>query len=253
MKTFLAACQELVFPSFCLGCGQRLPRRRLPLFCAGCRAGITPLASPRCPCCGVPFLTGEDHLCGACLRQDFAFDLARAALIYQPPVTGLISALKFQGQLTGLASLAALARESRGFQELSAPELILPVPLHPHRLRQRGFNQALLLARVCFFEHRALIHPGVLQRHRATLPQTGLGGPLRRRNLQGAFSLIQPQMVKNKKILLVDDVFTTGSTVQECARILRRAGADRIEIFTLARALPPPHPSPANQKVTNCI
>lgn len=235
MKTFLASCQELVFPSSCLGCGRRLPWRRLPLFCTDCLSSIKALASPRCPCCGAPFPGGADHLCGACLRGTFAFDLARAALIYQPPVTVLISALKFQGQLTGLASLAALARTSTALRELSVPELILPVPLHLSRLRKRGFNQALLLARSCFPERKALIHPGVLQRHRATVPQTTLSGVLRRRNLFGSFSLIQPQMVKNRKILLVDDVFTTGSTVQECARILRRAGAARIEIFTLAR------------------
>ena len=236
MKTFLASCQELVFPSSCLACGLRLPWRRLPLFCTDCLSGIKALASPRCQCCGAPFPGGADHRCGACLRDTFSFDLARAALVYQPPVTVLISALKFQGQLTGLASLAALARTSTALRELSVPELILPVPLHPHRLRQRGFNQALLLARACFPERKALIHPGVLQRHRATVPQTTLSGVLRRRNLIGSFSLIQPQMVKNRKILLVDDVFTTGSTVQECARILRQAGAARVEIFTLARA-----------------
>jgi ComF family protein len=235
VKSFLASCQELAFPSYCLGCQQRLPWRRLPLFCDDCLSGITPISSPRCQCCGMGFAAGEDHLCGTCLQEVFAFDLARAALAYQPPITTLISALKFQGQLTGLATLAALARSSRGFQELSAPELILPVPLHPKRLRERGYNQALLLARACFPEHRTLIHPGVLQRNRATVPQTSLSGTLRRKNLFGAFSLIQPHMVNNRKILLVDDVFTTGSTVQECARILHRAGAARVEIFTLAR------------------
>lgn len=235
MKTFLASCQELVFPSYCLSCQKRLVWRRLPLFCDDCLSAITAIGSPRCPCCGMGFAAGEDHLCGACLQHVFTFDLARAALAYQPPITHLISALKFQGQLTGLASLATLARASRGFQELSVPDLILPVPLHPSRLRNRGFNQALLLARACFPERRALIHPGVVQRHRATVPQTTLSGSMRRKNLFGAFSLIQPQMVNNKKILLVDDVFTTGSTVQECARILHRAGAARVEIFTLTR------------------
>lgn len=237
VKTFLASCQELVFPSSCLGCGRRLPWRRLPLFCTDCLAGIKSLASPRCHCCGAPFPGGTDHLCGACLRETFAFDLARTALAYQPPVTVLISALKFQGQLTGLASLAMLARSSPAIRELSVPELILPVPLHPYRLRERGFNQALLLAEACFSERKALIHPGVLQRHRATVPQTTLSGTQRRKNLIGSFSLIQPQLIKNRKILLVDDVFTTGQTVHECAKVLRKADAGRIEVFTVARAL----------------
>ena len=153
--------------------------------------------------------------------------------------------------MTGLASLAALARASGGFRSLAIPDLILPVPLHPRRLRQRGFNQALLLARACFPEQQVLIDPFLLQRHRATVAQTGLSGTLRRKNLFGAFSLIQPDMVKNKKILLVDDVFTTGSTVQECSRILRRAGAGRIEIFTLARTTDHHRAAPASTNTTS--
>lgn len=235
MKAFLASCQELVFPSSCLACRRRLSWRRQPLFCKDCREQITPVAQPRCECCGAPFAAGANHLCGPCLKQHFAFDLARSALIYQPPITHLISALKYQGRLTGLSSLAALARASEGFRDLSVPDLILPVPLHQNRLRERGFNQALLLARACFPEHRALINTGVLQRHRQTPPQTTLSGTFRRRNLIGSFSLIQPHMVNNRKILLVDDVFTTGSTVHECARIIREGGAVGVEVFTLAR------------------
>lgn len=242
MKTFLAACQELVFPSYCLGCNERLPRRRLPLFCDGCRGAIRPISSPLCTCCGTPHPEGDDHLCGACLRHEFAFDRARSALVYRPPVTGLIGAIKYQRQLTALASLAVLARQSRGLRELVVPDFILPIPLHPSRLRERGFNQALLVARACFPEHQDRINPFLLRRDRATPPQTSLGGTRRRKNLIGAFSAIQPDMLKNRKLLLVDDVFTTGSTVQECARILRRAGAARIEIFTLARAVDPLRP-----------
>lgn len=239
MKNFFAACQELVFPSFCLGCNERLPRRRLPLFCDACRGALRLIVPPLCPCCGTPHPTGDDHLCGACLRREFAFDRARSALVYRSPVTGLIGAIKYQGQLTPLASLAALARESKGFHELAVPDLILPVPLHPSRLRERGFNQALLVARACFPAHRDRINPFLLRRTRATPAQTSLGGTRRRKNLFGAFSVIQPDILKNRKLLLVDDVYTTGSTVQECARTLRRAGAAKIEIFTLARTADP--------------
>ncbi|HHO47051.1 MAG TPA: ComF family protein [Desulfobacteraceae bacterium] len=237
MHTLLAACRELVFPPACLACGRRLPLDRLPLLCDDCHPLMPFIRSPRCPCCGLPYARGEDHLCGVCLAKPYSFSLARAALAYQPPAASLIGALKFQGLMTGVASLANLAVNSPGFRELSAPDLILPVPLHPKRLRRRGFNQALVLARFCFPGRGRIIDAFTLTKISPTVPQTQLSGTERRRNISGSFSVKQPQKVKNKKILLIDDVFTTGSTVNECARILRRAGADRVEIFTLARTI----------------
>src|SRR5512143_554397 len=114
LRTLWASCQELVFPSSCLACGRRLSWRDLPLFCAACRPAVRAIEPPLCRCCGTPFVAGHDQLCGSCLRPAFAFDLAHSALVYQPPVTSLISALKFEGQLAGLTSLAALARTSSG-------------------------------------------------------------------------------------------------------------------------------------------
>lgn len=235
--SILAACQELVFPSSCLGCGTRLPCRRQPLLCDDCRNRIPFVHSPRCPSCDLPYERGEDHLCGFCLKGSYSFSLARAATLYRPPVSSLISAMKFQGQMTCLSTLTWLSVTSPGFRELSEPDIIMPVPLHAGRLRRRGFNQSLVLARSCFPGRRRIIDAANLIKTRPTAPQTQLGGPDRRRNISGSFSLKQPQKVKNKKILLIDDVFTTGSTVNECARMLRRAGADRVEIFTVARAL----------------
>jgi len=156
---------------------------------------------------------------------------------YREPVTSLVSALKFHGNLTVLATLAYLACNSMGMADLSEPDIILPVPLHPKRLRERHFNQSALIARACFPGKRQKIAPDVLVRHRATPPQTGLRGSERRKNLSGAFSLNTPKQIQGKGILLIDDVFTTGSTVNECAKVLRRAGAKRIEVFTLARAI----------------
>lgn len=235
MRSCLSACRELVFPSSCLACERRLPLDRLPLFCDDCLTRIPFIRSPRCPRCGLPHAVGKDHTCGICLTKPYSFSLARAALLYQPPIAQLISALKFTGQMTALASLGRLAVTSPGFRELSDPDLILPVPLHAQRLRQRGFNQSLILARCFFPDRRRIIDPAALVKIRPTVPQTQLSGTERRRNISGSFSVKQPHKVKNKKILLVDDVFTTGSTVNECAGTLRRAGAERVEIFTLAR------------------
>ncbi len=237
LKLLIESCQELIFPSACLHCGNRLPCRELPLLCGDCLAEINHIFSPHCPVCGMPLPAGREHLCGPCLRSTYAFDKARAALYYREPVTSLISSLKFNGTLTGLATLAYLANNSPRTKDLSIPDLILPVPLYAQRLRERKFNQATLIARACFRSDREKIKPDILVRHRATPTQTGLTGAARRKNLSRAFSVRKPEQIKNKNILLVDDVFTTGSTVNECAKILRKAGAKRIEVFTVARAL----------------
>lgn len=229
--------QELVFPSFCLECEKRLPCLDLPLLCSDCLTNIKYITSPKCTCCGAPFQTGQDHLCSLCMKNNFAFDLARAALYYRESVTKLISALKFNGTLTGLATLAQLARSAPKISDLSEPDIILPVPLHIKRLRERKFNQALVIAQTCFPASKHKICGDNLLRHRATSPQTTLSGTKRRKNLTGAFSLRNQEVVKDKTVLLIDDVFTTGSTVNECAKVLKKAGAKRIEVFTLARAL----------------
>jgi ComF family protein len=116
-------------------------------------------------------------------------------------------------------------------------ELILSVPLHPRRLRQRGFNQSLLLARRVRRRHSIPLEITALQRTRHTEPQTQLSGSERQKNIRGAFEVRRPEVVAEKHILLVDDVFTTGSTVQECAKVLLRAGAQQVDVLTLARAL----------------
>ncbi len=141
--------------------------------------------------------------------------------------------------MTGLATMAALATQSAVVSDFTTPDLIFPVPLHKSRLRQRGFNQALLLAGSSFPQWRNRIIADGLLRIRATAPQTSLDGAGRRKNLKGAFALKDPDMARGKIILLVDDVFTTGSTVCECSRILQAGGAGRVEVFTLARSVRP--------------
>lgn len=146
-----------------------------------------------------------------------------------------------------MSSFAALAEEADATALFHEPDLILPVPLHIRRLRWRGFNQSLLLAKTCFSTWKEKIHPDLLQRHRATIPQTQLDGADRRSNLAGAFSLRDPEAVRDKRVLLVDDVFTTGSTLRECAEILSKAGAGKIIAFTLARTAIFPYPCLQNK------
>ena len=231
------ALKDLLFPPACLGCERRLDHSRPPLFCADCQAELAFIRSPLCPCCGTPHVAGGDHLCGACLNSRYAFDAARSLLYYQAPVANIILALKFGGNLAAVASLEALTTGSDCLGQLGEPDLVLPVPLHPNRLRERGFNQALVLAKGCFPQWRDKINTELLARTRLTTPQSQLSGKERRTNLRKVFTLAQSGGVTGKRVLLVDDVFTTGSTVQECSTILRAGGAARIEVFTLARSL----------------
>ncbi|MBI5556992.1 MAG: ComF family protein [Deltaproteobacteria bacterium] len=128
-----------------------------------------------------------------------------------------------------------MKEQSVGCQDLISPDRIIPVPLHMNRLRQRGFNQSLLLARAFFPDQRNKIIKTALRRQRDTIAQTGLTGLSRRKNLRDAFVVEKKDDVSGKKILLIDDVFTTGTTVNECARVLKQAGAERVDVLTLAR------------------
>ena len=134
-----------------------------------------------------------------------------------------------------LSTFAALKNNSPVFKDIFTPDIIMPVPLHPERLRLRGFNQSLVLARIFYKEQNKKIDCHNLVRIRNTRAQIKLKGDERRKNLNNAFSLIRPEQVREKKIVIIDDVFTTGTTVEECSRILRQAGAAEVQVLTLAR------------------
>ncbi|MBU0680989.1 MAG: ComF family protein [Proteobacteria bacterium] len=175
---------------------------------------------------------GGSHLCTLCRQKKYAFERARAVFCYNDEIGKLIHSLKFSGKKTGLRTMAVLAQNS-SLADLSSPDIIVPVPLHPLKLKSRGFNQSLLLAKVFFPDQKAKISH-CLVRSRHTRPQTGLKGDERRKNVVGAFLVREPERVQGKKICLVDDVFTTGTTVNECAKTLKKAGAASVEVATLA-------------------
>jgi ComF family protein len=175
---------------------------------------------------------GDSHLCTLCRQKKYAFERARAVFCYNDKIGKLIHSLKFSGKKTGLSTMAVLAQNS-SLADLSSPDIIVPVPLHPLKLKGRGFNQSLLLAQVFFPDQKAKIHH-CLVRSRHTRPQTGLKGDERRKNVVGAFLVRETERVQGKKICLVDDVFTTGTTVNECAKTLKKAGAASVEVATLA-------------------
>ena len=143
--------------------------------------------------------------------------------------------LKYSCNTSGLETFRKLKKKSSSLKDLPEADFIFPVPLHAKRLRQRGYNQAQLLARAFFYKEKNKIKNDILTRCRNTPPQTGLDGAERRKNLKNAFCVNNKDLVSGKTILLVDDVFTTGTTVNECARVLVKAGADNVDVLTLAR------------------
>jgi ComF family protein len=175
---------------------------------------------------------GADRLCGDCQTEPPPFARARAAAIYEGPVASAIKRFKFAGQMAMLPLLQSWLRMPVCRELVAAADLLVPVPLHPRRLKARGFNQALLLARGVREKPVGL---ETLVRGRHTVPQVGLNRNERRDNVKGAFAVPHPEDIKGKNILLIDDLLTTGATVRECARVLRRAGAARVEVLTAAR------------------
>lgn len=228
------ALARLCFPPSCLACGLYLDNADL-LFCPVCLQKIRFIVPPFCLICGRPFAAGDSHLCGQCLKKNWHFRKARAVFLYDETVAKPILSFKFGGRKAGLPTFQRLKEQSYCCTDLVQPDLILPVPLHPKRLRSRGFNQALLLARRFFPEEGEKIVTGILQRRRDTPAQTGLDGAARRKNMRDAFDVNQVERVRGRAIILIDDVFTTGSTVNECARVLMAAGAARVDVLTLAR------------------
>lgn len=237
---FLRALLDTFFPPLCHVCRSFVPDAGGIHLCAACRDKVAPVRSPLCPVCGLPFATedGIDHPCGPCLTTRPPFDAARSAARFEGPVQALIHRFKYGGKVHLARPLGLLAAESLSdFVPAGGADFIVPVPLHRRRLRERGFNQAQLLGRVLAKQWRIPLSVDNLRRIRWTEPQTGLAADDRRRNVRGAFRVADPSRFRERRLLLVDDVYTTGGTVTECARALKAAGAGEVLAVTVARAV----------------
>jgi len=239
-----------LFPSDCRLCGTPLVNiSRLPV-CEDCLAAMKPIAGEVCSLCGERMpgayalsQDGSNPRCGLCRRVEPPFTRAVAYGSYDGGLRELIHLLKY-AQVTPAATMLGgmLARAMAAIEpSLGAAEvLVIPVPLHGSKLRQRGFNQSELVVRAALKFRpagRYVLRPQVLKRSRLTQSQTGLTRHQRRENIRGAFAVKDGSQVAGREILLVDDVFTTGTTVSECARVLRRAGASKVWVATVARTL----------------
>ncbi len=199
--------------------------------CAPCRGDLPRIAHP-CPRCGEAMGAPSALPCGHCQRHPPPFDELVSACAWQAPVTGFVGGLKFREQLPAARLLGHLLADAVSGRP--PPDVLLPVPLHARRLRQRGYNQAREIARFTARRLGLPIDPTLVKRTRPTPPQQGLHARERRRNLRGAFALTGA--LPGKHVAIVDDVVTTGSTVGEIARLLRRAGAERVVVWAAARA-----------------
>jgi ComF family protein len=228
---------DLLFPGDCEVCDAPLPPDHAGCICSACLAAMSPPPPPLCPRCGVPLR--PDRPCPACAAHPPAFAAARAAALYLPaadglnPLAGAVHKLKY-GQRRPVANVLVVLLAAR--YPFADDALLVPVPLHPARLRMRGFNQAHLLARG-LAHHRGLsLAPRALRRRRMTRQQPGLSAAERRRNLAGAFTVRQPSLVAGRSVVLVDDVLTTGATADACAHALQAAGAARVDVYVVGRA-----------------
>lgn len=234
---------NFLYPPHCAGCDRRLPVSEARRLCASCLASVERLPDPLCAVCGMPIVfSSASGWCGRCAESPPHFSRARAIARYRAGsdedaqmLPSLIRRHKY-GLDQSLARALAECLDPLPFAP-GEHDLIMPVPLHYARLRWRGFNQAALLGSVIARRLGRPLNSNTLLRVRETTPQTGQNMRERRRNMRNAFTVRRPATVANRTILLIDDVITTGSTADECARTLLAAGARKVEVLTLARAL----------------
>ncbi len=250
---------DFLFPPKCAACDTMILPDRESDFCSECMRDIHWIKDPLCFICGYGFATVDErrdpsgadspapvdsattrsrnHLCGDCIKKTYRFDRARSATFYRGKVKETIKRFKFLKMPELARPLARITVASEVVKSaLREADTLVPVPLHKARLNQRGFNQSLLLARELSRATGLKLLEHTLRRTRHTLPQVGLGKKERRRNVKGAFEVRNPGDVKDKSIVLVDDVFTTGNTLNECSRVLKKAGAGQVIAVTVSRA-----------------
>ncbi|MBU1170776.1 MAG: ComF family protein [Proteobacteria bacterium] len=268
LKTIFLSLKDAVFPLKCLACqelflrqtahcemdlapGKGLYAHHTSLYlCEHCRRDFQGIESPICLRCGLMFKErfSGDHLCGDCLTKPGKISFARALGVYDRSLKYLIHALKYRGKIQVSRALSRLLYAlycqcyTNETMECEGPDIILPVPLFKKRFRQRGFNQAWLLIKdwplflACRSgnEKTECIKDGLV-RNRWTDPQAGLDRKKRQSNIKGAFSLSSHLDVRKKHVLLIDDVYTTGATVEECAAVLMKNGARKVDVLTVSR------------------
>jgi ComF family protein len=226
---------DLLFPPRCGNCDSYLEEAESGL-CTSCLAQVSFLRAPLCDTCGQGFLGGsrDGHLCSNCLRDPPPYSLARSLVHYGPVSADLLKRLKYHSDLTVAAAIRGIISKAE-MSPFTGCDLVLPVPLSRQRLQQRGFNQALFLARLSFAGKGIPIAPAILVKKKDTASQAGLKRQARQHNLRGSFGIRRHAAITSRRVCLVDDIFTTGATVAECSRTLLAGGAAEVLVLTFAR------------------
>ena len=229
---------DFFFPARCFVCRKEIfPTQNI---CKTCSSQIKYISSPICIQCGIPFGSkiGRNHLCGDCSTSELYFSKARAVGYYEGVLQEAIHQFKYNKKTFLAKHLGALmANYDLDSFDFKSYDSMIPVPLHFKRLRERGFNQALSLARYIGKRYDTPVDFKSLRRIRWEAPQINLGKIERARNVKGAFVLYYKSRFKDKDILIIDDVYTSGATVNECAKVLKKAGVASVDVFTLSRAV----------------
>lgn len=238
VKELLNDVCDIIFPPQCLACAEIINQPTKQLFCSDCLEKINFITDNFCPICGMPFLLNSagSHVCGSCLENKPYYCQARAVAAFETVIMDAIHKFKYGRNISighALGSfMADFAFPDFDFSEYS---LLIPVPLHIKRLRERGFNQSLLLARQIGKKYKLPVDFSLLKRCKFTLTQTGLNKAEREKNVKGALTVADEKKVNGQNIILIDDVFTTGATINECAKVLLKAGAQKTAVLTLSR------------------
>jgi len=224
---------NILFPENCPACEKPALNHEISPLCSECWSSINPYSGPICRMCGKPLPSDEAMNCGECLTEEPAFQYARSYGLYEDVLKRGINLFKYHGKKRLSKPLAEFLLQ----MDLPSADAVIPVPVHRKRLRQREFNQSALLAREVAKKQDAELIINCLVKTRDTQPQVGLSSEQRKTNLRGVFANNDNESVRAKDVILVDDVATTGTTIRECSKVLKKAGAATIYAISLAHGL----------------
>ena len=245
MGVYWNAFLDLFYPRFCALCGEGIDSSQNGFMCSFCfqRLLHSVIPSPQCHLCGAGLVAAVDdisahqrHVCGYCITRTYFFDAGISCFFYEDIVRAGLLAIKF-GKDRYLASQwgTLMAYDQRLFSIIGHIDYIIPIPLHYKRQKERGFNQAQICAQRIAYYTKVPILTDVLVRARATMAQSALTESERTKNIKNAFCVLRPHTVKGQRLMLVDDLFTTGATLNEASRVLKEQGAAAITVYTFAR------------------